>query len=249
MQHLSPIRIWGGYTGKIKLTLNGHSDKVYAVAITPNSQTLVSSSKDKTIRVWDLQTGREMYILKPHTAAKTIIISPDGQTLISGHQDSTIKLWNLHTGELISTGKQHRQAVVSLAIHPDGETLASSNIDGVIHIINLTTGEIVQTLNGYSLLAFSRDGKTLLSSSRNGTIKIWQNNENRELLSELSGEWWEVLAVDKDAKPEDVKSAYRRLARLYHPDMNNSARAKIAMQTINQAYQQFQTQTNKCQKS
>ena len=237
------IRIWGGYTGNLKCTLNGHTDAVYAVAISPDSQILVSSSKDKTIIIWDLETGRERCILTQDSAAKTVIISLDGQTLISGSEDNTIKLWNLHTGELCCTLTGHKMAVLSLAIHPDGKTLASSSSDGVIQLWNLQTGEVIQTLTGFSPVAFSPDGKTLLSSAKTGAIKIWRPIQSDEKQPDfLFGKWWEVLGVDEDADSENVKSAFHRLARLYHPDMNNSASAKASMQAINQAYHQYKIQ-------
>jgi WD40 repeat protein len=237
------IRIWGGYTRKHKLTLNGHTDTVYAVAMSPNCQILVSSSKDKTIRIWDLETGRERCILTQDSAAKTVIISPDGETLISGSKDSTIKLWNLHTGELSCTLTGHTRAVLSLAIHPDGKTLASSSSDGVIKLWNLQTGEVIQTLTGFSPVAFSPDGKTLLSSARTGAIKIWRQVQSDEKQPDfLSGKWWEVLGVDEDANSENVRSAYLRLARLYHPDVNRTASNKASMQAINRAYQQYKIQ-------
>lgn len=172
------------------------------------------------------------------------MITADGEKLISGSQDSTIKLWNLHTGELRCTLKGHSMAVVSLAIYPNGKTLASSSRDGVIQLWNLATGEIVQTLNGYSPVAFSPDGKTLLSGGKDGAIKIWrQIADNDHWIPPLSRQWWEVLGVDEDADLESVKSAYLRLAKLYHPDINSSPDAKTLMQAINYAYQQFQTQT------
>lgn len=58
----------------------------------------------------------------------------------------------------------------------------------------------------------------------------------------LSGEWWEVLGVNKDAHPNDIKRAYRRLVRQYHPDVNRSISAKATMQSLNGAYQQFRQQ-------
>ncbi|HYW20578.1 MAG TPA: DnaJ domain-containing protein [Nodularia sp. (in: cyanobacteria)] len=237
------IRIWGGYTGNLKRTLNGHTDKVSAVAITPDSQILVSSSKDKTIRVWDLETGKERCVLTQHSAVETVIISPDGETLISGSNDSTIKLWNLQTGELRCILTGHTTAVVSLAIHPEGKSLASSSSDGVIQLWNLQTGEVIQTLTGFSPVAFSPDGKTLLSGGKHGVIQIWRQVQSDDKLTPvLSGKWWEVLGVDEDAHPENVKSAFHQLARLYHPDINSFASAKSSMQVINRAYQQFQEQ-------
>jgi DnaJ-class molecular chaperone len=61
----------------------------------------------------------------------------------------------------------------------------------------------------------------------------------------LSGEWWQVLGVDKGVQPNAVKVAYRRLARQYHPDVNHSASAIAKMQAINQAYEQFLNELGK----
>ncbi|MFH7026590.1 MAG: DnaJ domain-containing protein [Heteroscytonema crispum UTEX LB 1556] len=242
------IRIWGRYTGELKRTLNGHSDAILSVAISPDGKTLVSGSADQTIRLWDLQNSGKSKILTGHLGAvKTVTISPDGQTLISGSTDSTIKLWNLDTGELLCTFTAHSAAIVSLAINPDGKTLASSGTDGIIKLWNLSNGELLQTLSGRSPVTFSLDGKTLVSSGNGGTIKIWrqiQSFHESPLDPVISGEWWEVLGVDKTAHPNDVKLVYRRLARQYHPDINDFVGAKAAMQAINLAYKEFQQKLN-----
>ncbi|MBD2295218.1 DnaJ domain-containing protein [Anabaena sphaerica FACHB-251] len=173
----------------------------------------------------------------------TLVITPDGKTLISGSSDNTIKIWNLQTGELQCTFTQHSTAVLSIAIHLDGKTIASSSKDGIIKLWNLQTGEILETLSGMSPITFSPDGKILVSGGDGRIIKIWQQLENSEYLT-LTGEWWEILGVDKNTHPQDVKLAYRQLARLYHPDINTTATAKAAMQAVNQAYQHFQMLVN-----
>ena len=185
-------------------------------------------------------------------AVNTVAISPNSQTLISGSTDATIKLWNLQTGKLLSTLTGHSRAILSVAISPDGKTLASSSRDGIIKLWNLHTGEVLQTLSGCSPVAFSPHGKMLVSGGNGGSIKVWsqmQSFDKFTLDSVLSGEWWEVLGVDQSDRPKDVKLAYLRLARLYHPDVNSSTIAKASMQAINQAYKEFQQQLNtyKCQ--
>ncbi|MBE8971069.1 DnaJ domain-containing protein [Nostocales cyanobacterium LEGE 12452] len=234
------IRIWGRYTGRVKRTLNEHSDAVLSVTISPDGKILASGSADKTIRVWDVKTWQQRYILSEHLGAvNTVAISFNSQTLISGSTDTTIKLWNLQTGELLSTLTGHSTAVLSVAISPDGKTLASASRDGTIKLWKLCTRELLQNLSGCNPVAFSPDGKTLVSGGNGGSIKIWSQFT---LDSGLSGEWWEVLGVNQSDRLNVVKLAYRRLARLYHPDVNSSTIAKASMQAINRAYKEFQQQ-------
>ena len=212
-----------------------------AIAISPDSTTLVSGSADKTIRIWNLQTGEPLYTINQHLAAvNTLAITADNQTLISGGADSTIKLWNLHTEELRYTWYQPSTAISAIAIHPDGKIIASSSQDGTIKLWHIQTGELLENLSGFCPLAFSADGKLFISGGKSGTIKIWRQVHNSDDLPPLTGEWWEILGVEPTTHFQDVKLAYRRLARLYHPDINTSVSAKTAMQAVNQAYQKFQ---------
>lgn len=238
------IRVWGRFTGDIKYTLNGHSDSVFCLAFSPDGKFLVSGSIDKTIRIWDLSTRRVIRVLQGHSGwVSAIAISPDNSTIISGSTDTTIKLWNLQTGELISTLDGHSTAIFSIAINSDGETFASGSTKD-IKLWNLKTGKLLQNLSGRYPVAFTPDGKTLVSGSKDKVIQIWQKSFTQsETTSEilLSGEWWEVLGVPKTAQLEDVKIAYRRLAKKYHPDINNSVAAKANMQAIATAYQNFRS--------
>ncbi len=117
------------------LTLTSHAGPVWSVAISPDGQTLVSGSRDKTIKVWELSTGRLMRTLTDHAAEVwSVAISPDGQTLVSESRDKTIKVWELSTGKLVRTLTSHAAEVWSVAISPDGQTLVSGGQDNTIKV-------------------------------------------------------------------------------------------------------------------
>ncbi|MBD2343457.1 serine/threonine-protein kinase [Anabaena subtropica] len=186
-------------------TLQGHSDVVFSVAISPDGKTFASGSKDKTIKLWNLTTGEQIRNLAGHSGGVgPVAISPDGKTLASGSGDKTIKLWNLATGQQIRTLTGHSSEVNSLAISPDGKTLASGSSDTTIKLWNLATGQQIRTLTGHServlSVAISPDGKTLASGSRNTTIKLWNLTTGQELRSLTGDSWAYSLVISPDGK-------------------------------------------------
>ncbi|MEH2324039.1 MAG: serine/threonine-protein kinase [Nostoc sp.] len=187
-------------------TLQGHSDKINSVAISPDGKTLASGSDDKTIKLWNLTTGEQIRTLPRQSfSVSSVAISRDGRTLTSV-SNKTIKLWNLATGEQIRTRTLPTESfsVSPVAISPDGKTLAlvsDYNLDGTsasyslyepIKLWNLATGEKIRTLIGHSdrvdFVAISPDGKTLVSSSQDDTIKLW-NLPTGQQIRTLTGDF------------------------------------------------------------
>ena len=77
------------------ITLKGHTGEVWSVCFSPDGKRLASASDDKTVKVWDTQTGQESLTLKGHTAAVTsVCFSTDGKRLASASKDGTVKIWN-----------------------------------------------------------------------------------------------------------------------------------------------------------
>ncbi|MFM6472871.1 MAG: WD40 repeat domain-containing protein, partial [Dolichospermum sp.] len=74
----------------------GHSDFVTSVAYSPDGQTVASGSRDSTIKLWNVKTGKLLQTFKGHSSwVYSVAYSPDGQTLASGSLDNTIKIWRL----------------------------------------------------------------------------------------------------------------------------------------------------------
>ena len=72
-------------------TLEGHTDSVNTVAITPDGQHAVSASDDRTLRIWDLASGATLRTLEGHTnSVSAVAITPDGQRAVSASDDGTI---------------------------------------------------------------------------------------------------------------------------------------------------------------
>ena len=182
-------------------TLTDHSDVVKSVAISPNQNIIASGSLDQTIKLWNLSTGELIHTFTGHRSAVIdVAFSPDGKTLASAsnHEffDGSIKLWDV-------ANKQFKQSLGNtllalrtscLAFSPDEQTLANGHIGttligGTIDIWNLKRSRIEKTLWGHvwevNCLAFSKDGRILVSGGLDGAIKIW-NWHREELLHTLN---------------------------------------------------------------
>ncbi|MBW4642280.1 MAG: serine/threonine protein kinase [Goleter apudmare HA4340-LM2] len=180
-------------------TLKGHASDVNSVAFAPDGVTLASGSDDKTLKLWNLATAKEIRTLKGHSQwIWAIAFSPDGKILASGSADKTVKLWNLSTGKEIRTLTGHSQGIASVALSPDGKTLASGSLDQKIKLWNLSTGKEIRTLTGHSQaiasLAFSPDSKTLASGSWDKKIKLWNLTTGKEIRT-LTGHSELILSV------------------------------------------------------
>ncbi|MCF2151378.1 hypothetical protein IQ276_034185 [Desmonostoc muscorum LEGE 12446] len=192
--------------GSERNRLEGH-DSINSISFSPDGKTLASGSADKTIKLWNVETGEEIRTIKTHyTSANSISFSPDGKTLASGGEDKTIKFWNVETGEEIRTLDGHNYDVNSVSFSPDGKTLASGSGDKTIKLWNVETGEEIHTLQGnnddinfiYSIstysFSFSPDGKTLASGSTDTTIKFWNVETGKEIRS-IEGHYGSVNSI------------------------------------------------------
>ncbi|OUL25206.1 serine/threonine protein kinase [Nostoc sp. RF31YmG] len=180
-------------------SLTAHTDWIDSLAISADGQTLVSGSADKSIKIWNLQTGALKTTLSLHSdVVSSVAISRDGKTVVSSSKDGTIKIWNLLTGTLKATLPRIQDWVNSVVISPNGETLVTGGTDKKIKIWNLQTGDLKHTLTGHSksvmTVAISSDGQTLASGGADSTIKIW-NLQTGELKNTLTGHQDVIFAV------------------------------------------------------
>ncbi|MBE9181566.1 serine/threonine protein kinase [Oculatella sp. LEGE 06141] len=191
-------------------TYTGHADTVWTVATSPDLKTFVSGSYDRTIKVWDLQSGALLDTLEGHQdAVRDVAISTDGTTLVSGSGDKTIKVWDLQTRQVLRTLSGHSGPVWSVSISPDKTTIASGSYDGTIKIWNLNTGEMIRALPDHYdsvwSVAISPNGQTLVSGSYDGTLRVW-NVRTGEELHTLRGHTDAVRAVAVSADSQLVAS-------------------------------------------
>lgn len=180
-------------------TLTGHTDKVTSVVISPDGKTVVSGCADKTVKVWNLYTGKIIRTLAGHAGEiSSIAVSPDGNFLAVGISDtprSNVKVWHLGTGKLIHTLVGHNKPVNVVAISPDGQILASGS--NKIKIWNLQKGDRVCTLwhsSSVNATAITPDGATLVSGTSDNKIKLW-NPQTGEPLRTFMGHSAEVTTL------------------------------------------------------
>ena len=107
-----------------------------SVTFSPDGRTLVGRSWDKTIRLWNTETGQLDNVLVGHTDdVDVVVFSPDGSKIASGSQDDTVRVWDANNGELQRTLVGHWAYLISLAFSPDGSILASGSEDDVVQVV------------------------------------------------------------------------------------------------------------------
>ena len=184
-------------TSKV-ITLLGHADSILACAITPDGRRLVSGSHDRTLKLWDLESGRYLRTFEEHEDwVLACAITPDGRRVVSGSNDRTLKIWNLKSGRCLHTFEGHKAGVRACAITPDGRRVVSGSDDCTLKIWDLKSGRCLRTLEGHvdwvRACAITPDGRRVVSGSNDRTLKIW-DLESGDCLRTFEGHAGVVLA-------------------------------------------------------
>ena len=130
----------------------GHKDVVWGLAFAPDGKSAVSASYDKTIRLWDIASGKEIRQLSGHAGSVLCVAyATDGRSIISGGVDKTVRVWDLSTGKERCICAGHGAAVTSVAISADGKTALSGSADKSIRWWDLQTAKEKKTLVGHKI--------------------------------------------------------------------------------------------------
>src|SRR5271163_4817565 len=105
----------------IQSILSGHTDEVNSAAFSPDGRRIVSGADDKSIRVWDAETGQTVLgPLEGHSGyVYSVAFSPDGRRIVSGSADNSVRIWDAETGQpVLEPLEGHSSVVYSVAFSP-----------------------------------------------------------------------------------------------------------------------------------
>jgi WD40 repeat protein len=177
--------------GPLLRTLEGHTDWVDAVAVTPDGRRAVSASREPTLRLWDLSTGQTILTLEGHRGSVTAVaVTSDGRA-VSASWDRTLRLWDLSSGQTILTLEGHTDWVDAVAVTPDGRRAVSASRDHTLRLWDLVSGKEIATFTGESLLiscAVAPDGRTIVAGDtigRTHLLRLVAGDETKRSISEI----------------------------------------------------------------
>ena len=186
--------------------LESAPDHLYSLTFSPDGKTLAAGSAYKAVQLWDIEEQRQIEALTDFSGRATpVVFSPDGRRLAVKEMRG-IHLWDIDKKESIAVFKRGR-GVHSFAFSPRGEIIASVEGDdgSIIRLWDVGQQRELGILEGHtdwvSFVAFSPDGRTLVSGGVDRTVRIW-DVETLELVAELLGNNGTVylLAFSRDGK-------------------------------------------------
>lgn len=136
-------KVWDIQTRTIRHTFTGHEQDIYSLDFARNGKHIASGSGDRTVRVWDMETGREVLSLTIDDGVTTVAISPNGEYVAAGSLDKSVRVWDARNGMLIERleGLEgHKDSVYSVAFAPNGRSLVSGSLDKTIKMWELSDG-------------------------------------------------------------------------------------------------------------
>ncbi|TPX30083.1 hypothetical protein SmJEL517_g06261 [Synchytrium microbalum] len=177
--------------GVPRRALTGHNHFVQDVVLSSDGQFALSASWDKTLRLWDLNTGKTTKRFVGHTKdVLSVSFSPDNRQIVSGSRDRTIKLWNT-LGEckvnIVEDGHSEWVSCVRFSPNPANPVIVSSGWDKLVKVWDLNKLKLKTNHYGHtgyiSTVTISPDGSLCATGGKDGVTMLWDLNEAKHLYS------------------------------------------------------------------
>lgn len=206
----SAVRLWDIRTRRMIHSFSGHKDAVFSIIMQEDEPQIVSGSADQTIRVWDITSGKKVKSLTNHKKTiRSMLFHPKEYTFVSGGADN-LKLWKCPEAmflrnfdqELYSDTIQNKKSrkgfgIVNTVACDGDNILAAGTNDGYIGFWDWDSGRMFQKIKsrpqpgsisseaGIFCSSFDMSGLRYVTGECDKTIKIWQQENEEEILAEI----------------------------------------------------------------
>lgn len=186
---------------EIRRFKGSHLSPITSVAVSPDGTYLLSASYDQTVRLWEMETGKEVRPFLGHNrSVPSVAFSPDGKWALSGGMDGTLRLWDVKTGELVRRFEGHTGWVRAAAFSPDGQFVVSGSADyrsqknecdHSLRLWDVGTGKELRRMEGkgqmqsINSVAFSPNGQFVLFGGEYKMVGTWDVRTGK-LLKQVS---------------------------------------------------------------
>lgn len=184
-----------------------HKSEVSVLAMRPDGE-VVASADEASIHLWSVAKGTLLKTLTgdpPGSDVSALAFTPDGATLMSATGNGTVKLWRMPEGTLATTFSAHGDGLGEIAIGAAGTLLATGTTDAhgrsTIGLWALPDGRPLKTIAGDRVLhalAFTPDGKTLISAGNDNLIHLWSVPDGTPLRTLDNTEFVSALVLSSD---------------------------------------------------
>ena len=162
-----------------------HQDAVENVAFSPDSVRILTSSRDKTARLWDAASGKLIASFAHQGRVLQGVFSLDGTRILTASADGTAKLWDATSGNLL-TSFDHQDEVNHATFSPDGTRILTASADNSAKLWEASSGKLMASFvheDEVNDAVFSPDGSRILTASKDKTAKLWDGASGKLIAS------------------------------------------------------------------
>lgn len=176
----------------------GHSDHVKTLAVSNDGKYILSGSSDKNMKLWDLETGKQIYTFEGHQGIIRAVFFISKQQAVSAAEDGTLKLWDLESCECLHTFEGHTSPIYTATFIAERMQVISGSADGILKIWDLQNREFIYSFQAHkssiNAIAVYCEEMQAISASSDKTFKLW-DLENKKCISTFKGHSGSVYAV------------------------------------------------------